>query len=68
MKASGFLFRTVLLGVFTLSLLAGAIFTDYYLRHEISRKSKRFLVSTGVELAPASAVEAARSGQIELQK
>ena len=64
MKPASFLFRTFLLAAFTLSLLAGAIFTDYYLRHEVTRKAKRFLAERGVELIPASAVEAARAGDL----
>jgi ankyrin repeat protein len=59
-------FRAFLLAVFTLSLLAGAIATDYYLRHEVTRKAKRFLADRGVELAPESTVEAARSGEISV--
>lgn len=59
-------FRTFLLAVFTLSLLAGAIVTDYYLRHEVTRKAKRFLAERGVELSPASAIESARQGELTL--
>lgn len=66
MNPAGFLFRTFLLAVFTLSLVAGAIVTDYYLRHEITRKAKRFLAANGIELSPSSAVEAAHKGEISL--
>jgi ankyrin repeat protein len=66
MKPSGFLFRTFLLGLFTLSLLGGVIVTDYYLRHEITRKAKRFLASNGIELSANSAIEAAQSGELGL--
>ena len=66
MKPAGFLFRTFLLGVFTLSLLAGAIVTDYYVRHEITRKAKRFLASNGIELTVQSAIDAARKGELVL--
>lgn len=66
MKPAGFLFRTFLLGVFTLSLLAGAIVTDYYVRHEITRKAKRFLASNGVDLTIQSAIDAAKKGELVL--
>lgn len=66
MKPANFLFRTTLLALFTLSLLAGAIFTDYYLRHETTRKAKRFLTERGIELEPRSAIKAARSGELEI--
>lgn len=58
--------RTLLLAVFTLSLLAGAIVTDYFLRHEVTRKAKRFLADRGVEVSPASSIEAARKGELRL--
>jgi len=64
MKPASFFFRTLLLAVFTLSLLAGAIFTDYYLRHEVTRKAKRYLVERGIDQAPASAVAAATTGAL----
>ena len=66
MNPAGFLFRTFLLAVFTLSLVAGAIVTDYYLRHEITRKAKRFLAANGVELTPSSAIQAAEAGELSL--
>jgi cytohesin len=66
MNAAGFLFRTFLLAIFTLSLLAGAIVTDYYLRHEITRKAKRFLAANGVELSTPSAIKAASNGEVIL--
>lgn len=66
MKPAGFFFRTILLGLFTLSLLAGVIVTDYYLRHEITRKAKRFLAANGIELSTNSAIEAARQGELVL--
>ncbi|MEM9282023.1 MAG: ankyrin repeat domain-containing protein [Verrucomicrobiota bacterium] len=66
MKPAGFLFRTLLLAAFTLSLLAGAILTDYYLRHEITGKATRYLVSRGIELSTASAISAAEKGELIL--
>ncbi len=66
MKPAVFFFRTFLLAVFTLSLLAGAIFTDYYLRHEVTRKAKRFLAGQGIELTPASVIRAAGEGDVML--
>ena len=66
MKPAGFLFRTALLALFTLSLLAGAIVTDYYLRHEVTRQAKRFLAQNEIELTPASAIAAARKGEVVL--
>ncbi|NLT69363.1 MAG: hypothetical protein GXX91_01550 [Verrucomicrobiaceae bacterium] len=65
MKPATFFFRTFLLSAFTMSLLGGAIFTDYYLRHEITRKAKRYLAAQGIELVPASAVTAAEQGNRE---
>ncbi len=59
-------FRTLLLAMFTLSLLAGVIVMDYYLRHEVTRKAKRFLAERGVELSTESTVEAARKGELLL--
>ncbi|MBU6178801.1 MAG: ankyrin repeat domain-containing protein, partial [Verrucomicrobia bacterium] len=59
-------FRTLLLAIFTLSLVAGAIVTDYYLRHEVTRKAKRFLAERGVELSTESTVDAARRGELML--
>lgn len=64
MKPASFFFRTFLLALFTLSLLGGAIFTDYYLRHEETRKAKRYLAEQGVALTPASAVAAAEKGEL----
>ena len=64
MKSASFFFRAVLLATFTLSLLGGAIFTDYYLRHEETRKAKRYLAGKGVALTPASAVAAAEKGEL----
>ncbi|MEM1443956.1 MAG: hypothetical protein AAGF67_16530, partial [Verrucomicrobiota bacterium] len=55
-----------MLALFTLSLLAGAIITDYYLRHEVTRQAKRFLAQNGIELTPASAIAAAQKGEILL--
>lgn len=60
------MFRTILLAMFTLSLLTGAIVTDYYVRHEVTRKAKRLLVEQGVELSVESTIEAARSGKMTL--
>ncbi len=66
MKAAALFFRTFLLAVFTLSLLAGAIAADYYLRHEVTRKARRFLAERGVALSPASAIQAASRGEVVL--
>lgn len=66
MSPASLFFRTLLLATFTLSLLAGAIITDYYLRHEVSRKAKRYLAERGVDLTPASSIDAASKGEIEL--
>lgn len=66
MRPAALFFRTFLLAVFTLSLLAGAIIGDYYFRHEVTRKAKRFLSEKGVDLSPASAIEAARKGELIL--
>lgn len=66
MKSSAFLFRTILLAMFTLSLLTGAIVTDYYVRHEVTRKAKRSLVDQEVALSVESTIEAARSGKTSL--
>ncbi|HRQ90314.1 MAG TPA: ankyrin repeat domain-containing protein, partial [Bacteroidia bacterium] len=66
MNSAALFFRTFLLAVFTLSLLAGAIITDYYLRHEVTRKAKRFLAEQQVELTPSSAIKAAREGELRL--
>ncbi len=64
MNPAGFLFRTLLLALFTLSLLAGAIITDYYLRHEVTGKASRYLASRGVEVSTSSAIEAAEDGEM----
>lgn len=64
MKQASFFFRAFLLAAFTLSLLGGVIFTDYYLRHEVTRKAKRYLAGQGIALAPASAVAAAGKGEL----
>ncbi len=64
MKPAAFFFRTFPLALFTLSLLGGAIFTDYYLRHEVTRKAKRFLAEREIPLTPASTLEAATKGDI----
>ncbi len=66
MNPAALFFRTFLLAVFTLSLLAGAIVTDYYVRHEVTRKAKRFLAERGVPLSPASAIAAAHQGELAL--
>jgi len=64
MNAFGLFFRATLLGVFTLSLVAGAVATDYYLRHEITRQAQRYLASNGVDLSPTSAIVAAERGEL----
>ncbi len=64
MNPAGFLFRTLLLALFTLSLLAGAIITDYYLRHELTGKSARYLSSRGIEASTDSAISAAGEGEV----
>lgn len=66
MSPAALFFRTLLLATFTLSLLAGAILTDYYLRHEVTRKAKRYLAERGVSLSAESSITAASEGQIEL--
>lgn len=66
MNPAALFFRTFLLAVFTLSLLAGAIIGDYYFRHEVTRKAKRFLAERGVDIAPSSSIEAARKGELML--
>jgi len=58
------LLRTTLLSLFTLSLLTGVIVTDFYLRHEETRKAKRFLATRGVELNIDSSIAAAEKGEI----
>ena len=63
MNPAGFLFRTLLLALFTLSLLAGAIITDFYLRHEVAGKASRYLISRGVEVSTGGAIEAAEDGE-----
>lgn len=68
MKPAALFFRTFLLAIFTLSLLAGAIVTDYYLRHEVTRKAKRYLVANQTEISSASAVAAAQSADLETLK
>jgi ankyrin repeat protein len=66
MNPAALFFRTFLLSAFTLSLLVGAILADYYGRHEVTRKAKRFLAARGVELSPSSTIEAARRGELLL--
>ena len=63
MNPAGFLFRTLLLALFTLSLLAGAIITDFYLRHEVAGKASRYLISRGVEVSTGGAIKAAEDGE-----
>lgn len=66
MNPAALFFRTFLLATFTLSLLAGAIVADYYWRHEVTRKAKRFLAERGVDLSTTSTIEAARKGELLL--
>ena len=66
MNPAGFLFRTLLLALFTLSLLAGAIITDFYLRHEVAGKASRYLISRGVEVSTGGAIEAAEDGETRI--
>ena len=66
MNPAALFFRTFLLSAFTLSLLVSAIVADYYGRHEVTRKAKRFLAERGVELSPSSSIEAARKGELLL--
>lgn len=66
MNAAALFFRTLLLALFTLALLAGAIMTDYYVRHEVTRKAKRFLAQRGVDLSASSSIKAAREGELRL--
>ncbi|MGB0239664.1 MAG: ankyrin repeat domain-containing protein [Verrucomicrobiales bacterium] len=63
MNPAGFLFRALLLALFTLSLLAGAIITDFYLRHEVAGKASRYLIASGVEVSTGSAIVAAKDGE-----
>jgi len=58
------LIRTTLLSLFTLAMLTGVIVTDFYLRHEETRKAKRFLAGQGVELSVDSSIAAAGKGEI----
>ncbi|MEO0414723.1 MAG: ankyrin repeat domain-containing protein, partial [Verrucomicrobiota bacterium] len=39
--------------------------TDYFLRHEVTRKAKRFLNSVGVPVSVDGAVQSARKGQLD---
>jgi ankyrin repeat protein len=64
MNPSQMLIRTTLLSLFTLAMLTGVIVTDFYLRHEETRKAKRFLASQGVELSVGSSIAAAEKGDI----
>lgn len=66
MKPAALFFKTFLLAVFTLSLLSGAIVGDYYLRHEVTRKAKRFLTDRGIEPTVDSAINAAEKGELIL--
>lgn len=65
MKSVSFFFRTLLLALFTLSLLAGAIVSDYYFRHEVTRKARRYLASRGIEVASSSALPLAVKGDLK---
>jgi len=59
-----FFFRGLLWACFSLSLLSGAIVSDYYLRHEATRKAERFLHSEGFAVSSGAAVAAAGDGRI----
>lgn len=58
--------RTLLLAAITLSLVGGVIATDYYYRHEITRKSRRILAAEGVAPVPESAVPFAAEGDLDM--
>ncbi len=58
--------RTTLLAFITLTLVGGGIFTDYYFRHELSRKAKRFLRSENIPITVESVVQSAREGDIAI--
>lgn len=64
MNPSQTLIRTTLLSLFTLAMLTGVIVTDFYLRHEETRKAKRCLANQGVELNVDSSIAAAGKGEI----
>lgn len=66
MKPAALFFKTFLLAIFTLSLLAGAIVGDYYWRHEVTGKATRFLAERGIEPSVDSAIDAAKKGELIL--
>ncbi len=57
--------RTAFLAILSLSLVGGAIATDFYFRHEETRKARRFLARQGIEVSIESAIELAAGGDIE---
>ncbi len=66
MSPVGTAIRTAFLAIFSVSLVGGAIATDYYLRHEETRKAQRFLQRQGVEISVDSAIERAKEGRNDL--
>jgi len=60
--------RTSFLAFLTLSLVGGGIATDYYFRHELTRKASRFLEESGVPATTDSAIAAARLGDLVLME
>ena len=56
--------RTAFLAFFSLSLVGGVIATDYYYRHEESRKARRFLASQDIEVSVESGIQYAEKGDV----
>lgn len=65
MRSLGVCLRTSFLALLSLSLMGGAIAADYYLRHEDTRRSKRFLVRQNIEVSVDGAVALAGAADIE---
>ena len=64
MKRAKAFFRNLLLSGFTISVIGGLFWADWYLRNEPVRKATRLLNRQGTAIDIGSAVDAARQGRL----
>ncbi len=58
--------RNVFLLVVIVTAFSGLVMADFYLRHEVTGKTRRSLKQQGVQLNSASVIKAVRAGDLEL--
>ncbi|NNE90035.1 MAG: L,D-transpeptidase family protein [Verrucomicrobiales bacterium] len=66
MKRTPSLIKGISLGIFNVLVIGGLVVTDYYLRHEPTRKAVRFLESQGIAIDSDSATRFASKGNLPM--